>query len=625
MNLAPDIASTSPLFPFCGVIGQEQLKKALLLNCICPSIGGVLIAGEKGTAKSTIVRSLADLLPETQVITLPLNATEDMVLGSLDFEMAIKLGKAQFSPGVLAKAHNHILYIDEVNLLSESLINVILDAAASGSCTIEREGISHTFPSHFILIGSMNPEEGSLRPQILDRFGLYVECKGDDNLRNRLEIIKNRLQFEQNPVAFAESIQDEQVALKTKIQQAKVLFESIKVKDNIIQIIAEKCHKSFVAGHRGDLALINGAIAHAAWVQHKQVTLQDIEAVSDLALAHRIRSAQSPPPEPDDPKNEDDSREEKNETNEQNDHQETPPPPETMHSDVDGEQRDESSTDSLEEEHFDIGSLTLNTDVIESINDKKYRSLGSGRRSKTRTHHKHGHYVKVKIPGKTITDLAIDATLRAAAPFQRLRENNGTAIRIDRDDIRVKIREKRIGHTILFLLDTSGSMGINRRMSEAKAAVFELLKESYKKRDTVGLMKFNQEDTELVLSPTRSLELAHRCLKDIKTGGRTPLETAIEKSMELMKGLMRKNNEIQPVIILMSDGKANHTQGKTRAFQAAIKAAEKAAREKVRFIVIDTETGFVRLGLAMKLANALQGEYYLLDDLKNIKEIINAR
>jgi magnesium chelatase subunit D len=413
--------------------------------------------------------------------------------------------------------------------------------------------------------------------------------------------------------------------LKNRIQDAKSLFEIIVVKDNVVQIIAEKCHKSFVAGHRADLALINGAIAHAALEQRKQVSLQDIEAVSDLALAHRIRSVQSPPPEQDDQQNEDQNQEEFNEANEQNNQQESPPPSEEMDSNMDEESGDQPNSDAMDEEQFDIGSLTLNTDIIETINDKKYRSLGSGRRSKTRTHHKHGHYVKVKLPGKTITDLALDATLRAAAPFQQLRERNGTAIRINRDDIRVKIREKRIGHTVLFLLDTSGSMGINRRMSEAKAAVFELLKESYKKRDTVGLMKFNQEEAELVLSPTRSLDLAHRCLKDIKTGGRTPLGTAIEKSLELMKGLMRKNNEIQPVIILMSDGKANQSQGTTNALQAAVQAAEKAAKEKVRFIVIDTETGFIRLGLAMKLANALNGEYYKLDDLKNIKEIINAR
>jgi magnesium chelatase subunit D len=278
---------------------------------------------------------------------------------------------------------------------------------------------------------------------------------------------------------------------------------------------------------------------------------------------------------------------------------------------------------SLDEELFEIGSLELNTDIIEAKKDRLYRNQGTGKRSKTKTNSKHGHYVKVKLPKKSISDLAFDATLRAAAPFQKLRPKNGMAISIYQQDIRVKVREKRVGNTILFLLDTSGSMGINRRMTEAKAAVFELLKESYKKRDTVGLMRFNQNDANLELQPTRSLDLAHKCLKDIKVGGKTPLAAGINSAVELMKALLSKNHETLPVVVILSDGRANHCNKGDKPMDAAIDAAKKAANEPIRFIVINTETGFIRLRLAKKLADALDGEYYNLEDLKQINKIIN--
>lgn len=634
-------ATTPPptqAFPFSAVVAQEQVKKALLLNCIAPTLGGVLIAGEKGTAKSTLVRALASLLPHQKVITLPLNATEDRVLGSMDMEAAMQQGITTFQPGLLAEAHGHILYIDEVNLLSESLINTILDAAASGRCTIAREGIAHTYPAAFILIGSMNPEEGSLRPQVLDRFGFYVDVQGEADLRTRMLIMKNRLAYEHDAAGLMAAYAAEELALREKILDAQQRYKQVLLKDEVIKLIADICHQSFIAGHRGDLAFSKGVKAHAALNQRKHVTREDIEAVQALALAHRIRSPQNPPPadtppppqDQDEPSSQDEpSPQENNTANDQHDgtsEQNATGDIPAQNPGDDEEPSEDEATDNAttDEDFYDIGAFSLRDDIITTQKDRHFRTQGSGRRSKTRTHHKHGHYVKVKLPGKSIQDIAFDATIRTAAPFQTLRNKQGKAICIYREDIREKVREKRVGNTILFLLDASGSMGIQRRMSETKAAIFELLKESYKKRDTVGLMKFNQQQATLVLQPTRSLTLAHRALKELKTGGKTPLAEGLVQALQLMKAQQQKNPDILPVIILLSDGRANQRNKKTNALEEALQTAQKAAKENIRFIVIDTETGFVRLGLAAKLANALAAEYYELDALKQIRDIINA-
>ncbi len=625
-------------FPFSAIVGQELVKKALLLNCIKPSIGGVLLSGEKGTAKSTIVRALTSLLPTVNVVTLPLNATEDMVLGGIDIEAALKEGKSIFQPGLLAKAHRNILYIDEVNLLSESIINTILDAASSGICTIEREGLSYSYPAGFILIGSMNPEEGGLTPQILDRFGFYVDVKAETNIRSRIEIVENRLAFETDPAHFIQKYQLENSLLSEKIETAKQLVEKVELSENTIKLIADICHQSFVAGHRGDIAFCNGVMALAAFENRLNTTREDVELVKGLALAHRIRTANQPKNEDTNQDNsgKDNSEQQSPDTQEQQTNNQSStsdtrqPISDLEHQSNDmqeQEQKQENDTNdsSLDEELFEIGNLELNTNIIEYKKDRIHRNKGTGKRSKTKTNSKHGHYVRVRFPKGDISDLAFDATLRAAAPFQKIRAKNGNAVSIYKQDIRIKVREKRVGNTILFLLDTSGSMGINRRMAEAKAAVFELLKESYKKRDSVGLMRFNQNNAHLELQPTRSLDLAHKCLKDIKVGGKTPLAAGIRSSVELMKATIRKNPEVLPVVIILSDGRANQCSKGEKPMQTALEAAKKAAKEPIRFIIIDTETGFIRLGMAQKLAKTLEAEYYKLENLKEIKQIVNRR
>jgi len=613
-------------FPYAAIIGQEQAKTALLLNCIMPQIGGVLLAGEKGTGKSTLVRSLTQICPERKVLTIPLSVTEDMLLGSLNVETAVAKGTFEYESGLLAKADGHILYVDEVNLLSDSAINLLLDAASSGKCTVEREGVSHSFPCRIILVGSMNPEEGALRPQILDRFGFYVELKASVNKRERVEIMKNRLLYEADPIGFYNRFTDQNKAVESKLRTALSKLAKTKTSDETLTMVAEICHKAFVAGHRADIALLLGAIANSALNNRTLVSRFDIATVEPLALAHRIRSINAPEENPDDEpaENENEEQEQDNAASQNNNQ------PENNQEHSNNQQKSENSEDqppleapaNVGDELFDFDPFfALNGDPLKPSSDKMKRIKGSGKRNKTASGTKRGRYVKSKIPAGKLTDLAFDATLRTAAPYQILREKNGLALSIHSCDIREKIRERRVGNTVLFLVDASGSMGIRQRMSEAKTAVLEMLKQSYIKRDSVGLMTFRHDETETVLPPTRSVNLAHKLLKDIRTGGRTPLSSALKDAHLLMQSLRRKNNEIMPVIVLFTDGRETVQNAQA---DGAIPAAKQICNDNVRLIVIDTESGFIRLGKAKSLAQQSEAEYYTIDELneKNVCEVV---
>jgi len=276
-------------FPFSAIVGQEKMKKALLLNLINPKIGGVLIKGEKGTAKSTMVRSLSNVFVNKHVVELPIGATEDKVAGTLDIEHAIKHGEKRFEPGVLAKAHNNILYVDEVNLLEDHIVDILLDVAAMGVNVIEREGISHSHPSEFILIGTMNPEEGDLRPQLLDRFGLTVDVLGEQSVESRIQVIKRRLSFEKDPIAFCEQFDHEQIALKQRIENAQQLLPYVQFDEELYELIASISTTLGVDGHRADITMVKTAIAHAAYLKKDRVEVDDIYSAAELVMPHRMR------------------------------------------------------------------------------------------------------------------------------------------------------------------------------------------------------------------------------------------------------------------------------------------------------------------------------------------------
>ncbi|MDQ0252737.1 Mg-chelatase subunit ChlI [Evansella vedderi] len=276
-------------YPLTAIVGQEKMKLALILNSINPNIGGVLIKGEKGTAKSTAVRSLADLLKDSKVVELPLNATEDRVIGTLDIEQAIKHGEKKFEPGILSEAHEQILYIDEINLLDDHLVDVLLDVAAMGVNTIEREGISYSHPSQFMLVGTMNPEEGDLRPQLLDRFGLSVEVIGEQHLEDRVDVIRRRMEFEEDKGKFQQKYRKEQEKLANKIKLAKELLRDVKVPDYIYELIAKLSIQLKVDGHRADLTVLKAAAALAVFEGRTEILPADVQTVAKFVYPHRMR------------------------------------------------------------------------------------------------------------------------------------------------------------------------------------------------------------------------------------------------------------------------------------------------------------------------------------------------
>jgi magnesium chelatase subunit D len=598
-------------YPFTAVVGQEEIKKALLVNLICPSIGGVLLSGEKGTAKSSLVRSLSSLLENTDVVTLPLNATEDMITGSLCMEKAIKNGKKVFEGGILERAHGNILYIDEVNLLSDASGAAILDASASGINIVEREGISYKHKAEFILTGSMNPEEGAIKPQLLDRFGLFVNVRAIKEIDLRQEIIKRRLEYEKSPSDFIKRYEENENDLKTRITDARLMLDTVTVSDALYEEAVKKCIEYNIAGHRGDIVLIKTAKALAALAGKICVTSEHIEDAAKLVLPHRKRDIPPPGKAPESPQEEDNDEKDSDGQADKDSSNELPLPPPPKEGNNEGAKDQEEK-----EEVFEIGTKYEVPDFGKHDGNRRYFNQGAGRRNKVRSLDKKGRYIRYRLPNGEIKDLAFDATLRAAAPFQSIRKKaQGLSFSIIHSDIRDKIREKRAGNTIIFLVDGSGSMGVQKRMSSTKGVIFSLLEKAYQMRDSVGLILFKGEDAQVVLPPTKSLDRAHKMLKELPVGGKTPITHGLYKAVEYVKGLKAKEKETFPIVILLTDGKCNVPCREKDPLKEVITAAEKISYEKIPFVVFDTEIGWARFGFAEKLSKSLNARYFNLDQL----------
>lgn len=618
------------VYPFTAVIGQEKIKKALILNIINPCIGGILISGEKGTAKSTLVRGLAEIINNMKVIDLPLNITEDRLLGTIDIEKAISEGVRKPDMGILKEADGNILYVDEVNLLSEHIVKCLLEVSASGINHVEREGISFTHPSRFVLVGTMNPEEGQLRPQFLDRFGLYVETNGSDDLVERKEIIKRRLEYEKNPIEYIDKFENQSKELMNKIINGIEVFNKVQVSDSIMYLSAEISKEANCAGNRAELVIIEAAKAIAAFDNRKNININDIKEAAEFALPHRMR--EMPPSVSDNSDKEEESEEEQiDDDKEEREEEHEPPQVEENHNNEEDNKDEEDNLEyeenSEETKQEEKNENEIDNDMVDYIGnafaikaldikpiDRKKRR-GSGKRSKTKTDLMQGRYVKYNLPKDKIKDIAFDATLRAAAPYQSLRDKNGLAFVINKSDFREKVREKRTGTTILFVVDASGSMGAKKRMSAVKGAVVSLLTDAYQKRDKVGMVAFRKNQAEVLLGITRSVELAQKSLKDLPTGGKTPLSAGLSKGYEILKAAKKKDPEMVPVLVLVSDGRTNSSINNGDPYEEAIEIANKIASESIQSIVIDTEQDFIKLGLANNIAKAMNAQYYKLEDL----------
>lgn len=612
-------------YPFSAIVGQEKIKKALILNLINPQIKGLLISGEKGTGKSTLVRASSDLMLDMDVVDLPLNITEDRLVGSIDLKTAIQEGKKSLEEGLLKKAHNQILYIDEVNLLSDHIVNTLLEVSASNLNVIEREGISHTHEADFILVGSMNPEEGFLRPQFIDRFGLYVEAKAETNIEKRVEIMKRVLEYEENPSKFYEKWKAENDKISNQIIHSKKALQDVKITEENYIFATKLTREGKCMGHRADIILIETAKAIAALENREYISEDDIKEAATFVLPHRIREAIK--------------FEEELENIDQEDFEEDFD--ESLNDKPNAEEKENTPIES--KESSDSNPLEADKETIEDIApqapeisievnfDKKLQSKGSGKRSKVKADSHKGRYVKYKIPNGKVNDIAFDATFRIAAYKQKNRAKNDLAIRIEPEDIREKVREKHTGATILFLVDASGSMGAKRRMGAVKGAVLSLLNDAYQKRDSIGIIAFRGSGAETLLNITRSVDLAEKCLKTLSTGGKTPLAHGLYKSYQLLKAEKIKNPDSLQYLIVVSDGKANVPFKTDHPLEDAFEIAETIGAEGIKSMVIDTESSYIEYGFAEELGKRMDSRYIKMSNISkekiksNIQDLINIK
>ena len=593
------------IYPFSAIFGQEKLKTALILNLINPKIGGVLITGQKGTAKSTAVRALGELTRK-KVITLPLSVTEDRLIGSVDLEQTMKTGKAVYLPGILTEADGQILYVDEVNLLQDHLTDIVLTVHGSKENRVEREGISAVSDSRFLLVGTMNPEEGQLRQHFLDQFGLCVVVGSENEPEQRLAIVKARMAFEDDPKAFAQSYAEQETALRERIETASALLPSIAVTEANRLYIVSKCLEAEVQGHRADLTLEETAKAMAAWNSHDEITQKDIDESAPYVLLHRRRNTEQPPEEQPEPQQE-------QEPPEQQDGNDTPPD----RQDSDGPPPQNPPQGRGKDQNFAMGNSFKVADFGHSASRQTHK--GFGKRTTAKSAGKMGRYV-YSVQQNLTGDLALDATIRAAAPYQQSRQKNGLAIAIREADIREKVRQRKYANLLVFVVDASGSMGASQRMTETKGAILSLLKDAYVKRDKVCLIAFRGSDAQVLLPPTRSVDRGVRLLETMAVGGRTPLNHGIAKGMQVIQSELKKNPGVLPYMVMITDGKGNVSIDKSlQPKQELMEISEKLrAFPYINTMVLDIERkGAMSFGIAREMALRMGASYQKIETLKS--------
>lgn len=620
------------LFPFAAVCGMEKAKEAILLTLVNPFAGGLLLSGEKGTGKSTLVRSARELV-DTPWVEIPISITEDRLFGSIDAEEAIRSGHKKLLPGLIDEADKGIIYIDDVNLLRDDLLSAVLNIREAGGYRLERDGLSEQRDTAFTVLAVMNPESGTLSSSSLDRFGLFAQADPSYDDETRLEIIRRVLDFEKDGIAFRAKWQEETDALKKKIKDARAALSKVEVSAAMIQLAAVYTLKAHVAGHRADIYLIEAARAEAALEGRKYVLPKDLEKAAEFVLPHRMRKAEEQQGQP----SEEMPQEQPEEDNkpQQEEEQQTPQdnefshPPEAQPPQINTEDADDSSHEQNQDnaqmsnprgqsrERIDDADLHVNLPPmwIEPSKDRKPKK-GSGKRSLTMTDLMQGRYVRAEIPKAKTSDIAFDATLRAAAPYQKARPSNGCAVVIRKDDLRSKVREKRTGNIFLFVVDASGSMGARERMKTVKGVIFKILLDAYQKRDRVGMVAFRKNQAEVLLPVTRSVDFAQKKLATMPTGGKTPLAKGLLKAEDVLDMLYRQDANQDPVMILITDGRATSSLNKgTNPVTDALEEAKRIGRRNIPVAVIDTESGFIKLGLAKKLAKAMGASYFQVDKI----------
>ena len=651
-------------FPFSAVVGMEELRLGLVLNAVSPGIGGVLVRGEKGTAKSTMVRALAAILPDVQVVAgcrfscdpaapdpscpdgphepgaasvtrparlveLPVGASEDRLVGALDIERALTEGVKAYEPGLLAAAHRGVLYVDEVNLLHDHLVDLLLDAAALGTCYVERDGVSVRHAARFLLVGTMNPEEGELRPQLLDRFGLTVEAAAPRDPALRGEVVRRRLAYDAGPAGFCAAWRDAETALAGRIVAAQALLPGVVLPDATLRQVASVCAAFDVDGLRADLVTARAAIAHAAWEGRSEVTAVDVRAAARLALPHRRRRQPFDAPQldeseldralagadedPDDDPGPGDDGPGGGEPA-ATAGQDAPPPRES----AEPERMPAQEPASQEHGQSPPGSASARPPAapgrvfrVKRLEVPGVGAGASGRRSRARTDS--GHITGAQRPRGRVARVHVPATFAAAAPYQVARGRAaGGGLLLRPGDLREARHEGRESNLVLFAVDASGSMAARARMGAVKGAVLSLLLDAYQRRDKVGMVTFRGSGAEVALPPTFSVEAAAARLAAVPTGGRTPLAAGLLRAGELLRTERIRDPRRRALLVLVTDGRAT---GGRDPVASAHRAAGLLAAAGVHSVVVDCESGPVRLGLAAALAQSLGGVLLRLDEL----------
>jgi len=589
-----------PIFPFTAIVGQDLMKKALLVNAIDQTIGGVLIKGDKGTGKSTAVRALADLLPKIRVvegcpfnchpenlrlrgkscqerykregklpwiekrmeiIDMPLSATEDMVVGTIDIKKALKEGVKALEPGILARANRNILYIDEINLLDDHLVNILLDAAAMGVNIIEREGISVYHPSRFIFIGTMNPEEGELRPQILDRFGLCVEVNALISKEDRIKIIEYRREFDTDPWNFEEKFKEEQKKLGKRIVDSQAILSEVNISKDMLGKIVEITTSLGIRTHRADIVMEKTARALAALDGRRHVTEEDIKEAAILALPHRIRQQPF----------------EKGMT-------------------ITKETIENILQSKPKEEIFDfdkdveVKKDILKLDVISSSQGRDFPKNEGDR----------GLYIKAR-ESKNPKSIAIDATLR-----KTIRETR--KLEVLPEHLMEKVRVGKGKALYIILLDSSSSMRMEKKVKFTKTLAWLLLKQSYEKKNKVSLVAFRNEDAQILVPPTRDVLKMEEALENLATGGKTPLTPALYKAFQIAK----KEKNVIPTVILISDGRGNVFI--KNSLEEDFAFLQEFVND-VKLIVVNAESKNRSIGVLEELAKMFNAPHFYLEDV----------
>jgi magnesium chelatase subunit D len=597
-------------YPFSAIVGHDQLRLALLLCAVRPEIGGALIRGEKGTAKSTAVRGLAALLCEATgsdagLVEMPLGATEDRVIGSLDLQRVLRDGEHAFSPGLLARAHGGVLYVDEVNLLHDHLVDVLLDAAAMGRVHIERDGISHSHESRFVLIGTMNPEEGELRPQLLDRFGLTVDVHASRDVDVRVQVVRQRMAYEADPDGFAERYADADADLARRIASARVLVDDVVLPDNELRRIAALCAAFDVDGMRADLVVARTSVAHAAWRGAHTVEEEDIRVAAELALPHRRRRDPFDDPGID--------RDQLDEALAQagSEPDPDPDPPgggRSAEPEQDAPQQNSPETAKPQQPKARPSAPPSKTFRTRALRVPGVGEGAPGRRSRARN-----------ASGSVIAAAGADDTscaghgLHLFATLLSAAERAGAGpLRPQPDDVRRAVREGREGNLVIFVVDASGSMAARDRMAAVSGATLSLLRDAYQRRDKVAVITFRQQEARLLLPPTSSAYIAGRRLARFDTGGKTPLAEGLLAARELIVREKARDRARRSLVVVLTDGRATagpDPLGRSRTAAARLVAEGAAA------VVVDCETSFVRLGLAEQLARQLGAPAVRLEQL----------